>query len=37
MWRDQPLPSSRMPLVLAVGLSIVTVISLVIVIAGGDS
>ena len=37
MRRDQPLPSSRMPLVLAVGLSIVTVISLVIVIAGGDS
>jgi putative membrane protein len=37
MRRDLPLPSSRMPLVLAVGLSIVTVISLIIVIAGGDS
>lgn len=37
MRRDQPLPSSRMPLVLALGLSIVTALSLVIVIAAGGS
>jgi putative membrane protein len=37
MRRDAPLPSSRMPLVLAVGLSVVTVLAIVIVIAVGDS